>query len=55
MAKFRDLVQWDGKVDGMTYAIVGLVGLAIKHNIDRVLAGYLLASAGKHADRRLCL
>ena len=30
--------KWEGTVDRGTYAIVGVVGFAIKHNIDRIVA-----------------
>jgi hypothetical protein len=33
-----DLWSWDGKIDRGTYALVGLVGFAVKHNLDRVVA-----------------
>jgi uncharacterized membrane protein YhaH (DUF805 family) len=32
------LLSWDGKVSRKTYALVGLIGFAIKHNIDRYIA-----------------
>lgn len=35
--RLADLWRWDGKVDRKTYAIVGLVGFAIKHNLDRFI------------------
>ncbi len=32
------LWQWDGKVNRGTYALFGICGLAIKHNLDRFIA-----------------
>jgi uncharacterized membrane protein YhaH (DUF805 family) len=34
----RDLWRWDGKVSRKSYALVGLIGFAIKHNLDRLIA-----------------
>ena len=34
----RDLFRWEGKVDRGRYALVGLVGFALKHNLDRIVA-----------------
>lgn len=36
--KFSDLWRWDGTIDRGPYALIGLVGFAIKHNIDRFVA-----------------
>jgi len=36
--RFSDLWKWRGTVDRGTYALVGVVGFAIKHNIDRLIA-----------------
>jgi len=36
---FVDLWKWDGKVGRRSYALVGLIGFGIKHNIDRLIAG----------------
>src|SRR5882762_5567718 len=33
--RFADLWRWDGKANGKTYAIVGIVGMAIKHQCLR--------------------
>jgi uncharacterized membrane protein YhaH (DUF805 family) len=42
--RFADLWRWDGRVGGKTYAIVGVVGLAIKHFVDHfVAAGFFHA------------
>ena len=35
---FSDLWRWDGTVDRGPYALIGLLGFAIKHNIDRFVA-----------------
>jgi uncharacterized membrane protein YhaH (DUF805 family) len=35
---FGSLWQWDGKVSRGTYALFGICGLAIKHNLDRFIA-----------------
>ena len=35
---FGSLWRWDGKVNRGSYALVGLCGLAIKHNLDRFIA-----------------
>jgi uncharacterized membrane protein YhaH (DUF805 family) len=37
---FKSLWQWDGKVTRRTYAMVGAGALAIKFNLDRVIADY---------------
>src|SRR5215467_892600 len=39
---FADLWRWDGKVSRALYAGVGLVGFAIKHNLDRLIASSFL-------------
>src|SRR3954464_9119805 len=36
--RFSDLGQWKGTVDRGAYALVGVVGFALKHNIDRIVA-----------------
>ena len=36
--KFADLWRSSGTVDRGTYAVVGLVGFALKHNLDRLVA-----------------
>jgi hypothetical protein len=33
-----DLWTWQGKINRVPYALVGLIGFAIKHNLDRLLA-----------------
>lgn len=33
-----ELISWQGRVRRSTYALVGCVGLAIKHNLDRFIA-----------------
>jgi uncharacterized membrane protein YhaH (DUF805 family) len=35
---FVDLWRWNGKVNRKTYALAGLIGFAIKHNLDRLIA-----------------
>src|SRR5437773_1174884 len=40
--KFADLWRWDGRVGRAAYAAVGLVGVAIKHNLDRLIASSFL-------------
>jgi uncharacterized membrane protein YhaH (DUF805 family) len=40
--KFSDLWRWDGRVSRAAYATVGLVGVAVKHNLDRLLASSFL-------------
>src|SRR6267378_3266528 len=36
--QFSDLWRWDGRVSRPKYAVVGLIGVAIKHNLDRLIA-----------------
>lgn len=36
--KFRELWTWNGTLDRGTYAVIGLIGFAIKHNLDRLVA-----------------
>src|SRR5258708_184537 len=38
--KFADLWRWDGKVGRGKYAAVGLIGVVIKHNLDRLISGW---------------
>ncbi len=33
--RFADLWRWDGTVGRLEYALVGLIGFAVKHNLDR--------------------
>ncbi len=40
--KFSGLWRWDGRVSRGAYAAVGLIGLAIKHNFDRLIASSYL-------------
>lgn len=40
--KVSDLWRWDGRVSRGAYAVVGLVGVAIKHNVDRLIASSFL-------------
>jgi uncharacterized membrane protein YhaH (DUF805 family) len=39
---FADLWRWDGRVSRGKYATVGLIGVAIKYNLDRLIAGSFL-------------
>lgn len=36
--KFSGLWSWEGTIDRGPYALVGLIGFAIKHNLDRLVA-----------------
>src|SRR5258707_14561419 len=47
--QFADLWRWGGRVNGKTYAIVGIVGVAIKHVDD------MLYRHTHDADDRVCL
>jgi uncharacterized membrane protein YhaH (DUF805 family) len=40
--KLPDLWRWDGRVGRLAYATVGLAGVAIKHNLDRLIASSFL-------------
>ena len=40
--KLSDLWRWSGKVGRVPYATVGVVGILIKHNLDRLIAGLFL-------------
>jgi uncharacterized membrane protein YhaH (DUF805 family) len=40
--QFSDLWRWDGKVSRGKYAAVGLISVAIKYNLDRLIAGSFL-------------
>jgi uncharacterized membrane protein YhaH (DUF805 family) len=40
--QFSNLWRWDGKVSRGTYLTVGLIGVAIKHNLDRLIASSFL-------------
>lgn len=35
---FRELWRWEGTIGRGPYALIGLVGFALKHNLDRLLA-----------------
>jgi uncharacterized membrane protein YhaH (DUF805 family) len=39
--RIGSLFSFDGKVDRKTYAIVGLIGIAIKQNLDRLVGVYV--------------
>src|SRR5882724_9124343 len=36
--KLSDLWRWGGNVDRGTYALIGVAGFALKHNLDRLIA-----------------
>jgi hypothetical protein len=36
--RLRDLWTWEGTIDRGPYALIGLIGFAIKHNLDRLVA-----------------
>jgi hypothetical protein len=38
---FADLWRSDGTIDRGTYVLVGLVGFAVKHNLDRFVASFV--------------
>ena len=40
--QFSDLWRWDGRVGRAKYAAVGLIGIAVKHNLDRLIAASFL-------------
>ncbi len=40
--KFADLWRWDGKVSRGKYAAVGILGVLLKHSVDRLIAASLL-------------
>jgi uncharacterized membrane protein YhaH (DUF805 family) len=40
--RFADLWRWDGKVGRGEYTAVGLIGVLLKHNLDRLIAGSFL-------------
>lgn len=40
--RFSDLWRWEGRASRAAYATVGLVGVAVKHNIDRLIASSFL-------------
>src|SRR5258708_27061288 len=40
--KFSDLWRWEGKVSRGQYAAVGIVGVLLKHSIDRLIAASVL-------------
>ncbi len=42
--KFSDLWRWDGHVSRAAFATAGLVGVAIKHNLDRLIASSYLGN-----------
>ncbi len=36
--KLSDLYRWDGTVDRAAYLFIGVIGFALKHNLDRLVA-----------------
>jgi uncharacterized membrane protein YhaH (DUF805 family) len=38
--RLTEIFRWDGETDQKTYALVGLIGVAIKFNVDRMVAWY---------------
>ncbi len=44
--QFSDLWRWDGRVSRAKYAAAGLIGVAIKHNLDRLIAASFLGYKG---------
>jgi len=36
--RIRELLRWEGKISRSTYVMSGLIALAIKHNLDRLIA-----------------
>jgi uncharacterized membrane protein YhaH (DUF805 family) len=38
--RLAEFFRWDGETDRKTYALVGLTGVAIKFNVDRIVAWY---------------
>ena len=38
--RWTQFFRWDGEADRKTYALVGLIGVAIKFNLDRIVAWY---------------
>ena len=41
--KFQDLWTLEGTLNRSTYALIGVIGFAIKHNLDRVVASAVFA------------
>ena len=39
--RFSDLWRWEGTIGRGPYALIGLIGFALKHNIDRFVASFL--------------
>jgi hypothetical protein len=36
-----DLYRWDGTVDRAAYLFIGVIGFALKHNLDRFVATFI--------------
>ena len=39
--KLSDLWRWEGAIDRGPYALVGVIGFALKHNLDRFIASFI--------------
>ena len=39
--RFKDLWSWNGTIDRGPYVLVGLIGFAVKHNVDRLVASFV--------------
>lgn len=39
--KLSDLWRWEGTIDRGPYALVGVIGFALKHNLDRFVASFI--------------
>src|SRR5436305_1813194 len=44
--RFADLWRWDGRVGRRTFALVGVIGFALKHLIDHFVAAHFFHTAG---------
>ena len=40
-ARLSDLWRWDGTVDRAAYLFIGVMGFALKHNLDRLVASFI--------------
>lgn len=45
-----NIFRWDGTVSRQTYALVGIIGFAIKNNLDRYVARYFLPQSHQFFD-----
>ena len=46
---FKNLWRWDGTIGRGPYLLIGIIGFAIKHNIDRLIAYFLFPEPGTSA------